>query len=83
MDDISNNVYEILHALDVPFDTYSYDDNCDICLSDELLEGLEDPDVFNWIDTVIENNDPFVIGKTPPVSPKNTNNYNKKITKCK
>lgn len=39
MDDISNNIDEILHALD--------DDNCDNFLSDdELLDGLEDLDVF-------------------------------------
>lgn len=45
MDDISNNIDEILHALDIPID--SDDDNCDNFLSDdELLDGLEDLDVF-------------------------------------
>jgi hypothetical protein len=45
MDDISNNIDEILHALDMPIAID--DDNCDNFLSDdELLDGLEDLDVF-------------------------------------
>jgi len=40
MDDTSNNVDEIVHALHISFDID--DENCDIFLSDgELLEGLE------------------------------------------
>lgn len=43
--DISNNIDEILHALDIPID--SDDDNCDNFLSDdELLEELEGLNVF-------------------------------------
>lgn len=75
--DISNNVDEILHALDIPFD--SDDENCDILLSDdELLEGLEDLDVFNQVDTVIDINDSNPL-ETPLELPKTTNNYNKKL----
>lgn len=77
MDDISNDIDAILHALDIPLD--SDDENCDNFLSDEeILEGLEDLDDFNQVESIIQNNNKFKTDQTPPVLPKNTNIYNKK-----
>lgn len=46
MNDILINVDEILHELDILFDNDN--EKCDIFLSDdEVLEGLENLDVFN------------------------------------
>lgn len=66
MDNISNNIDEILHALDIPLD--SDDDNCDNFLSDDkLLEDLEDLDFFNQENTIIEINDQVDVHETPNI----------------